>query len=54
MGCGCKKRMAALEQKAPRVAKAIKPAHNAAMKVMDRLSAKPKPRTRRLVGGSGA
>jgi hypothetical protein len=36
--CGCKKRFEKLEQGAPRVAKAIKPAHKLAMRMMDKLA----------------
>lgn len=35
MPCGCKGRMAKLEQKAPKLAKAVRPAHEVAMRALD-------------------
>lgn len=37
MPCGCKKRMKKLEESHPKVADAIRPAHEVAMKVMDKI-----------------
>lgn len=55
MGCGCKKRMADMEASQSAVvrkaARLIRPAHNVAMKVMDRaFPEKPKKKQRRPVG----
>jgi hypothetical protein len=39
MPCGCKKRMKKLEQVAPKVADLVRPAHELAMAVIDRIGA---------------